>query len=64
MRRTSGPSKAWLKIKNPNAPAAMRIIEGGLWPNRTKLDGLTHPFASFCFGVIHLQRNMIPGIRV
>jgi len=24
----SGP-KAWLKIKNPKAPAAMRIIEGG-----------------------------------
>ena len=25
----SGPSKAWLKIKNPKAPAATRIIEGG-----------------------------------
>jgi bifunctional non-homologous end joining protein LigD len=24
----SGPSKAWLKIKNPNAPAATRAIEG------------------------------------
>jgi hypothetical protein len=24
----SGPSKAWLKIKNPNAPAATRVIEG------------------------------------
>jgi ATP-dependent DNA ligase len=24
----SGPSKAWLKIENPNAPAATRVIEG------------------------------------
>ncbi len=24
----SGPSKAWLKTKNPKAPAAMRIIDG------------------------------------
>jgi len=24
----SGPSKAWLKIKNPKAPAATRILEG------------------------------------
>jgi bifunctional non-homologous end joining protein LigD len=24
----SGPSKAWLKIKNPEAPAATRVIEG------------------------------------
>jgi bifunctional non-homologous end joining protein LigD len=23
----SGPSKAWLKIKNPNAPAATRAID-------------------------------------
>ncbi len=25
----SGPSRAWLKTKNPKAPAAMRIIDGG-----------------------------------
>jgi bifunctional non-homologous end joining protein LigD len=24
----SGPSKVWLKIKNPNAPAATRAIDG------------------------------------
>ena len=24
----SGPSKAWLKIKNPKAPAATRAIDG------------------------------------
>ena len=24
----SGPSKAWLKVKNPNAPAATRALEG------------------------------------
>jgi hypothetical protein len=24
----SGPSKAWLKIKNPRAPAATRAIDG------------------------------------
>ena len=24
----SGPSKAWLKIKNPNAPAATRAADG------------------------------------
>jgi len=24
----SGPSKAWPKIKNPNAPAATRVIDG------------------------------------
>ena len=24
----SGTSKAWLKIKNPNAPAAIRAIDG------------------------------------
>jgi ATP-dependent DNA ligase len=24
----SGPSKAWLKTKNPKAPAAMRVIDG------------------------------------
>jgi bifunctional non-homologous end joining protein LigD len=24
----SGPSKAWLKIKKPNAPAATRAIDG------------------------------------
>jgi ATP-dependent DNA ligase len=24
----SGPSRAWLKIKNPNAPAATRVIDG------------------------------------
>jgi bifunctional non-homologous end joining protein LigD len=23
-----GPSKVWLKIKNPNAPAATRAIDG------------------------------------
>jgi bifunctional non-homologous end joining protein LigD len=28
MRRTSGPSKAWLKIKNPKAAAATRAIDG------------------------------------
>jgi bifunctional non-homologous end joining protein LigD len=25
----SGPSKSWIKTKNPKAAAAMRIIEGG-----------------------------------
>jgi bifunctional non-homologous end joining protein LigD len=25
---TSGPSKAWLKIKNPKAPAATRAADG------------------------------------
>jgi bifunctional non-homologous end joining protein LigD len=25
----SGPSKSWIKTKNPNAPAAIRVIEGG-----------------------------------
>jgi bifunctional non-homologous end joining protein LigD len=25
----SGPSKAWLKIKNPKAPAATRAVEEG-----------------------------------
>jgi hypothetical protein len=24
----SGPSKVWLKIKNPKAPAATRVIDG------------------------------------
>jgi ATP-dependent DNA ligase len=24
----SGPSKAWIKVKNPKAPAAMRVIDG------------------------------------
>jgi hypothetical protein len=24
----SGPSKAWIKVKNPNAPAATRAIDG------------------------------------
>jgi ATP-dependent DNA ligase len=24
----SGPSRAWIKIKNPKAPAAMRVIDG------------------------------------
>jgi len=24
----SGPSKAWLKIKNPKAPASTRVIDG------------------------------------
>jgi ATP-dependent DNA ligase len=24
----SGPSKAWLKIKNPKAPAATRAVDG------------------------------------
>ena len=30
----SGPSEAWLKIKNPNAPAATRAIDGQTptWP--------------------------------
>jgi ATP-dependent DNA ligase len=27
----SGPSKRWLKTKNPKAPAAMRLIEEGTW---------------------------------
>jgi ATP-dependent DNA ligase len=27
----SGPSKAWLKIKNPKAPAATRAIDGTFW---------------------------------
>jgi ATP-dependent DNA ligase len=26
--KKSGPSKAWLKIKNPNAPAATRVVDG------------------------------------
>jgi bifunctional non-homologous end joining protein LigD len=25
----SGPSKAWIKVKNPKAPAATRVLEGG-----------------------------------
>jgi ATP-dependent DNA ligase len=25
----SGPSKNWIKTKNPKAPAAIRVIEGG-----------------------------------
>jgi ATP-dependent DNA ligase len=24
----SGPSKVWLKIKNPKAPAATRVVDG------------------------------------
>jgi bifunctional non-homologous end joining protein LigD len=24
----SGPSKVWIKVKNPNAPAATRAIDG------------------------------------
>jgi bifunctional non-homologous end joining protein LigD len=24
----SGPSRAWIKIKNPKAPAAMRVVDG------------------------------------
>jgi bifunctional non-homologous end joining protein LigD len=24
----SGPSKAWIKVKNPNAPAATRAVDG------------------------------------
>ena len=27
----SGPSKAWLKIKNPKAPAATRATDGKFW---------------------------------
>jgi bifunctional non-homologous end joining protein LigD len=25
----SGPSKSWIKVKNPKAPAATRVIDGG-----------------------------------
>src|SRR5262245_59433769 len=25
----SGPSKVWIKVKNPNSPAATRVLEGG-----------------------------------
>jgi bifunctional non-homologous end joining protein LigD len=25
----SGPSKSWIKVKNPNAPAATRVLDGG-----------------------------------
>ena len=25
----SGPSKAWIKVKNPKSPAATRALEGG-----------------------------------
>ena len=25
----SGPSKAWIKVKNPKAPAVTRVLEGG-----------------------------------
>jgi bifunctional non-homologous end joining protein LigD len=25
----SGPSRNWIKVKNPKAPAAIRVIEGG-----------------------------------
>jgi ATP-dependent DNA ligase len=25
----SGPSKTWIKIKNPKSPAATRVLEGG-----------------------------------
>ena len=28
----SGPSKSWLKIKNPKAPAATRVLDGGNEP--------------------------------
>jgi hypothetical protein len=27
-RPLSGPSKSWIKVKNPKAPAAIRVIEG------------------------------------
>jgi bifunctional non-homologous end joining protein LigD len=26
----SGPTRNWIKVKNPNAPAATRVLEGGL----------------------------------
>jgi ATP-dependent DNA ligase len=32
----SGPSKSWLKAENPNAPAAMRVIEEGTWVSGTE----------------------------
>jgi ATP-dependent DNA ligase len=25
----SGPSKTWIKIRNPKSPAATRVLEGG-----------------------------------
>ena len=25
----SGPTKMWIKVKNPKAPAATRVLEGG-----------------------------------
>jgi bifunctional non-homologous end joining protein LigD len=25
----SGPSKNWIKVKNPKSPAATRVLEGG-----------------------------------
>ena len=25
----SGPTRNWIKVKNPNAPAATRVLEGG-----------------------------------
>jgi bifunctional non-homologous end joining protein LigD len=27
----SGPSRSWTKTKNPAAPAALRIVEEGVW---------------------------------
>jgi ATP-dependent DNA ligase len=33
----SGPSRAWLKTKNPKAAAATRVIEGSFW-NRLEFD--------------------------
>jgi hypothetical protein len=27
----SGPSRTWIKVKNPNAPAATRAMDGTFW---------------------------------
>jgi ATP-dependent DNA ligase len=27
----SGPSKAWIEVKNPKAPAAIRAADGSFW---------------------------------
>ena len=37
----SGPSRAWLKIKNPKAPAATRAVDGTLWTGFGRLIDIT-----------------------
>jgi hypothetical protein len=56
----SGPSKAWLKIKNPKAPAATRVVDGNILGRERKSSDRLGPLFIYADADI---ATPLPGLR-